>query len=204
VGASDLSRRHPIVLGIAALASGALVFLMVVPRPAGTVSAAAQRAAQQAGCDPLETPAAQAPGGIHLSPGASHDYPDKPASSGPHDPSPLPAEPKVYQAPVPETRAVHNLEHAFVIVYYRQSDPGSLATPVVDRLESLVESRDRALMAPYPDLPSGTGLAMVAWNKRWECPSTITPGQAATVASGFMDAYAGTGNAPEAPGRLHF
>ena len=199
---NESPRRRRVTLSIAALVSAALVFLMVIPKPAGTVSQAAQSAASAAGCTPLETPAAQAPEGSTF-PGASYDYPDKPAASGPHDPSPLPFEPQVYDAPIPETRAVHNLEHAFVIVYYRQADPGSLPSDVVDRLKSLVESRGRTLMAPYTDLPSGVGLALLAWNKRWECPSTISPEQAATVASGFMDAYVGTGNAPEAPGRLH-
>jgi hypothetical protein len=63
----------------------------------------------------------------HLAPGESFDYPDRPAAAGPHDASPLPPDPHVYAIPVPETRAVHNLEHAYVIIYYRPVAEGGLA-----------------------------------------------------------------------------
>ena len=53
-------------------------------------------------------------------------------------------------------------------------------------------------MAPYPSLQDGTVLAFAAWNKLWECPSGITVEQARTVATGFIEAYRGTSNAPEA------
>ena len=54
-------------------------------------------------------------------------------------------------------------------------------------------------MAPYPDLPEGRGLALLAWNTRWMCPSSVTPDQAAAIAGGFVDAFRGTTVAPEAP-----
>ena len=52
-------------------------------------------------------------------------------------------------------------------------------------------------MAPHPDLPAGTALVLAAWNKLCECPSSVTLEQARAIASGFLEAYRGTGNAPE-------
>jgi hypothetical protein len=164
------------------------------PQP---IAEAALTAASDAGCGDVETPAASAPGGIHLSPDESHTYAEHPATSGPHDPSPLPGDPHVYDSPVPETRAVHNLEHAYVLVYYRAGGPDALPQAVVDRLASLARSEDKVIMAPYPDLASGTSLALTAWNKLWECPAGVTADQARTIATGFIQAYRGTSNAPE-------
>jgi hypothetical protein len=164
------------------------------PQP---IPQAALTAASDAGCGDVETPAASAPGGIHLSPDESHTYAEHPATSGPHDPSPLPADPHVYDSPVPETKAVHNLEHAYVLVYYRAGGPDALPQAVVDRLASLARSQDKVIMAPYPDLASGASLALTAWNKLWECPAGVTADQARTIATGFIQAYRGTSNAPE-------
>src|SRR6266545_1137245 len=164
------------------------------PKP---IPEAALAAASDAGCGDVQTPAASAPGGIHLSPGESHTYAEHPATSGPHDPSPLPGDPHVYDSPVPETRAVHNLEHAYVLIYYRANGPDALPKAVVDRLASLARTQDKVIMAPHPDLPSGTSFALAAWNKLWECPAAVTADQARTIASGFIQAYRGTSNAPE-------
>ena len=48
-----------------------------------------------------------------------------------------------------------------------------------------------------PRLPLVTSFALLAWNKLWSCPSTINPDQAKTMTQGFIQAYRGTGNAPE-------
>lgn len=180
---------------------GAVTFVafLLVTRVGGPqpISQAALAAASDAGCGEIQTPAASAPGGLHLSPGESYTYPEHPATSGQHDPSPLPRDPHLYDSPVPETRAVHNLEHAYVLIYYRADGPDALPQAVVDRLSSLARAQDKVIMAPYPDLPSGTSLALAAWNKLWECPAAVTADQARTVASGFIQAYRGTSNAPE-------
>ena len=205
--------RRSSVRKVARLAAATLAFVLVLqllvrgdsPQP---VAAAALAAGRAAGCGRILTPAADAPGGLHIPAGAPHQYSQEPATSGPHDPSPLPDTPKVLTEPVsdravggvvPESRAVHNLEHAFVIVYYRMDGPDALPTGVVDSLAALVRGEDRVLMAPLEDLPDGTSLALTAWNKLWSCPATITSTQAASVARGFIDAYRGTTNAPEAP-----
>jgi hypothetical protein len=198
---------------IARLAAATLAIVLVLQvlvrgDSSQPVSAAALAAGREAGCGRILTPAAEAPGGLHLPAGALHRYPEEPATSGPHDPSPLPDEPKVLAEPVsdlaaggvvPESRAVHNLEHAFVLVYYRADGTDPLPTGVIDRLAALVRGEDRVLMAPHADLPDGTALALTAWNTLWACPATITSAEAASVARGFIDAYRGTTNAPEAP-----
>jgi hypothetical protein len=103
----------------------------------------------------------------------------------------------VYTTPIAETRAVHNLEHAYVLIYYRAEDPDALPNDVIRSLERVAESQDKVIIAPYPSLEDGTSLALAAWNKLWQCPSTITPAQARTVATAFIEAYRGTSNAPE-------
>jgi hypothetical protein len=182
-----------------AVALGLVWLLFMRTRAPGQIDAEALRTASAIGCGQVEHPAADAPGGLHLAPGEPYTYTDRPATSGYHDPSPLPPDPHVYGDPVAETRAVHNLEHAYVLVYYRPAADGGLAPDTVTALESYAEDQGRVIMAPYPDLPEGTALALLAWNTRWECPAPLTPEQAVTIATGFVDAYRGTTVAPEAP-----
>jgi len=181
-------------LGVGTFVALYLVLRVGAPKP---IPDAALAAAEAAGCGEVQTPAASARGSQHLARGEAHTYPDHPATSGFHDQSPLPPEPKVYTDPVQETRAVHNLEHAYVLIYFRADGPDALAEDVVERLASLAESQDKVLMAPYPQLDEGTSLALAAWNKLWECPAAVTADQARTIASGFVEAYRGTSNAPE-------
>lgn len=181
-------------LGVGTFVALYLVLRVGAPKP---IPDAALAAAEAAGCGEVQTPAASAPSSQHLSRGEAYTYPDHPATSGFHDPSPLPPEPNVYTEPVQETQAVHNLEHAYVLIYYRADGPDALPEDVVERLTSLAESEDKVLMAPYPQLDEGTSLALAAWNKLWECPATVTADQARAIASGFVEAYRGTSNAPE-------
>ncbi|MGZ8636663.1 MAG: DUF3105 domain-containing protein [Actinomycetota bacterium] len=193
--ARPLARQFVVVALVLAL--GWVLFIRA-PGP-GTLGDVALGAASDAGCDDLERPVLAEPGGDHLSPGESFAYPDPPAAAGPHDPSPLPADPHVRAEPASETRAVHNLEHAYVLIWYRPATEGGLGRDVVDALEGLAAGEDRVIMAPYPDLPEDRALALVAWNTRWLCPAGATAGQAVAIARGFIDAYRGTTNAPEAP-----
>jgi hypothetical protein len=105
----------------------------------------------------------------------------------------------VHTEPLVETRAVHNLEHAFVIVYYRVGGDVALPASVVSELGAYVRSQDRMLLAPYPDLPEGVSLALTAWNKLQTCPADVTASQARAITEGFVAAFAGTSNAPEPP-----
>ena len=95
-------RRVTTFVAIGAIGVGIVWFFQraASPRP---VSEAAIAAAEGAGCSEVQTPGASAPGGVHLQPGESATYPEHPATSGPHDPSPLPIPPRVYTEPISET-----------------------------------------------------------------------------------------------------
>jgi hypothetical protein len=171
------------------------------PKPT-PLSAEATAAAVAGGCAALVSPAASAPGGLHLTQGQAYTYDQHPATSGYHDPYPLPVEPRVYTsadlATYRETMAVHTLEHGSVIMYYRPTgDTGGLPQPVVDRLGPIAQNNKASYLIPYPDLPQGTALAFTAWNKLLTCSAKITADQAATVGQGFIDSFACTSNAPE-------
>ena len=103
----------------------------------------------------------------------------------------------MYTVPVDETQAVHFLEHAGVILYYRADGAGALPAATVKRLAGVAEAQRNTLLAPYPQLPAGTSLAMTAWNKLQTCPAAVTAEQAVTIANGFVDAFVCTSNAPE-------
>lgn len=180
---------------VTAVALGVFVFLIRANAP-GDVSEAALQAAEAAGCGDVQTPAG-APASGHLAPGETLTYEQHPATSGDHAPAPLPAEPHVYTSPVEETAAVHNLEHSYVLIYYRAEGDDALSAEVVDDLARLAEEETKVIMAPHPSLDEGTSLAVAAWNKLWECPSGVGESQALTIASGFIEAYRGTSNAPE-------
>jgi hypothetical protein len=178
-----------------AVAIGVLWWFQRAPAPSAIPQTAVQ-AAQAAGCTTVQTPVSD-PVRTHLQPGESYTYDQHPATSGPHDPSPLPSSPAVYTAPVEETRAVHFLEHAGVILYYRADGDGALPKDVVDALDTVATDRPNTLAAPYPDLPAGQSIALAAWNKLQTCPGNVTAVQATTIANGFDDAFVCTSNAPE-------
>jgi hypothetical protein len=158
---------------------------------------AAVQAAKAAGCTGIQTPDPGTPPRAHLSPGASYAYGQHPATSGPHDPSPMSIPPHVYPSPIPETRAVHNLEHGAVILYYRQSGAGALGPAIVKRLTTIANESNNTILAPFPDLPNGESFALAAWNKLQTCPAGITGPQARAIARGFISSLACTRNAPE-------
>ena len=104
----------------------------------------------------------------------------------------------MYTEAVPETRAVHFLEHSGIIAYYGRGE-GGVGQPVIDRLTSLADADDskNVIVAPRDDLPDDTAFSVVAWNKVANCGPDITPDQAAAITSGFVESFACTDNAPE-------
>jgi hypothetical protein len=186
---------------------GVLVFVAISwytnRAPAATaLSPTTTDAAAKAGCSALTTPDPGTPSREHLASGAAYSYAEQPATSGPHDPSPLPDQPRVYDAQAMaqyhETQAVHSLEHGSVIMYYRpSSDPEGLPKDIVDRLAPIAQTSKATYLIPYANLPQGTALAFTAWNKLLTCPAGITPDQADTVARGFIQSFVCTSNAPE-------
>ena len=188
--------RRSIVIGVMSLlAVGTLYFLQKAasPRP---LSAEALAAAQAAHCTGVTEPSGNPTGG-HLSQGQAYTYPQHPATSGLHDPSALATSPDIYTTPVPETQAVHFLEHAGVIIYYRADGTGALGKDVVAALGKVADDQPNTLLAPYPNLPEGISLALAAWNRLQTCPATVTAAQASTIAGGFAHSFVCTGVAPE-------
>ncbi len=194
----DTARRFVISVVVAAVAIGVFTWFTRVGA-ANPFPTAASDAAKAAGCTGVETPVSGAPDRTHLSSGATYAYPEEPATSGPHDPSPLPNTPAVYTEMPPETQLVHNLEHAFVNIYYRPDGDGAVAPDVISALTTVAnnDANHHVILTPHTSLPTGVGFAVTAWNKLLTCPGTVTASQATTIAKGFMTAFECTSNAPE-------
>jgi hypothetical protein len=165
---------------------------------ANDIPAQAVQAASNAGCTDVTEPV-PSPSGGHLTAGQPFTYQQRPATSGRHDPSPLPELPHVYTdvEQYSEAQAVHTLEHAGVMIYYRPDGAGALPGPVIQRLERVANASRYTILAPHPNLPDDASLAFAAWNRLQTCPASIQPEAAATVALGFIEAFECTGNAPE-------
>lgn len=195
-------RRFGVITLVTVVSFGVFLYLQRAASP-HPLSPEAQAAAKTAGCTDVTEPESNPQGG-HLSPGETITYPEKPATSGKHDPTPLEQpDPPIYTEDVPETQAVHYLEHSGVIIYYRKNGDGALKQNVVNALGEVAKSHKNTLLAPYPDLPDGTSLALTAWNHIQKCPGTITADLATAVAKGFADAFECTsvGPEPKASGR---
>ena len=194
-------RRGALRRGLIGGLVGLLVFFAISwftnrapdPKP---FSDTAKAAVAAAGCNGPVQPETNPTNAHH--PASEITYSQHPATAGDHDPTPLPDQPRVYTSPQIEAQAVHTLEHGSVIMYYRA--PGErrgLPQPVIDALGPTATNSRATYLIPYPDLPQGTALAYTAWNQLITCPADITPGQATTIATGFIDSFVCTNNAPE-------
>ena len=155
----DTARRFVLSVVVAAVAIGVFTLLTRVGG-ANPFPAAAADAAKAAGCTGVETPVSGAPGRTHLASGATYAYPEEPATSGPHEPSPLPNTPAVYTEMPPETQLVHNLEHAFVNIYYRPDGDGAVAPDVISALTTVAnnDAKHHVILTPHTSLPDGRRL----------------------------------------------
>lgn len=184
---------------VGAAAAGIGIFVWTQVQENRQVQERAATAAAQVGIGEVQEPADE--GTEHLQ---QNDPPPQyatiPAASGPHAPGPLPAEPRVYDQPIPETAAVHNLEHGYVLIYYRAGGDGALPEDVVTELEDLVEGETEVIMAPYEALPEGTNISFVAWTRlqQGQVPEDANPGDVALVARAFIDEFKNGAAAPEA------
>ena len=125
-------------------------------------------------------------------------YETTPASFGPHASQTLPPEPAVWDQPFDpafEFRAVHNLEHGHVIMYYRQ---GGLDPEIVSALAEIAEAEAQVMLAPHPTLSEGDNLALVAWNRIRHCQGTGDAATTADVARAFIEEFRDGPAAPEA------
>ena len=156
---------------------------------------AAEAAAREIGCEEIQELESQGQG--HEPP---YEYTERPATSGAHAPNVLDPAISVYDDPIDQTlepQAVHNLEHAYVIMYYRNEGPEALPENVRAGLAELAESQDKVILAPFPDLPEGTSLTFAAWRRVQHCPQVNDPGSAEQVARGFIQRFRSGGVAPE-------
>lgn len=130
----------------------------------------------------------------HVPRGQGRSFPSLPPASGAHDPRTLPA--GAYEEPLTNEvsgsdrptllRAVHSLEHGYVIVFYRPS-----THPMVTQLLTDYGHRDKVIVAPEPQLDAP--IALVAWERiRRRCAEVD-----ATAIEEFITAYSGSPNAPE-------
>ena len=185
-------RRVSTIVVVAVVVGGVFFLLTRVGTP--ELSEEAVAAAEAAGCSPMERQTDH--GGGHDAP---YEYPDRPATSGRHDPSPLPA--GVYTEPQPEERLVHSLEHGYAVLYYRAEDPEAAPEDVRTALEGLADDdEEKVIVAPYPALPEGTSVAFAAWNYLMTCPGTIEPGQVRTIGESWIDTFRESATAPEPNG----
>jgi uncharacterized protein DUF3105 len=184
--------RRGLAAAVVVAALGAGVFYFQGKRQAkNRVAAQGRQIAAAAGCTDVVTEPDR--GNSHQPP---YVYQQHPATSGSHG-TPLPADQHVYRQPVPEENAVHNLEHGYVLVYYRRTGKPTLSAKVVDDLERLAKSQSKVIVAPYARLETRKALALVAWNKLQQCPSTIKPDQGDRLARAFIAQFRSGGDAPE-------
>jgi hypothetical protein len=189
------NRARRVITFVAVLAVVYGVFFLLTRVGTPELPDAALASAKGAGCSGLVPQPDR--GGGHAPP---YEYPDKPATSGSHDPSPFDA--GVYGDPIPEERAVHSLEHAYVIMYYRAEGPRALSDEALSALEALAETdggepEEKVILAPYAELPAGTTLAFAAWNNLLTCPAAVEPDVATTIGQAFIDEFRGANFAPE-------
>jgi hypothetical protein len=105
------------------------------------------------------------PGGTHLKPGdPAPKYDSDPPTHGQHDP--VPALWGIYDSPVDETKLVHNLEHAGLVVQYGPKVP---ADQVAALRAAIDRSHDFTVLAPYPAL--GDKIAFAVWTHLAKCSS---------------------------------
>jgi hypothetical protein len=180
--------------GIVAAAAGIVAVIAFASTRPSEVEARAAEAADRIGCGEIET--AQDVPSEHAEPFAvGRD--GKPANVGNHNAAPLPPEPDVYEQPIPEPQAVHNLEHGYVLLYYQSEGDAALPDDAREELADLADAEEKVLLAPYDGLQEDTGLGLTAWRKLQTCPAPENPEDAVAVARGFIEQFRSGGLAPE-------
>jgi hypothetical protein len=140
-------------------------------------AAALARATSVAGCSQVQQ--FKEAGRNHITTGQQpKNWNSQPPTSGDHLGTPLP--PRVYQDQQDERALVHNLEHGYVVVQYK-----NLPQKQLDLLTSIGEGLQgkKFVLAPYDGLPSD-GVALTAWRNLQTCRQAN-----ADVVSAFVNAY---------------
>lgn len=163
-------------------------------------SDAATAAGDDAGC--TETEFAAEGDAVHYEPAdappAEELYEQRPPASGPHFGSWLSV--GVYDGPIDERAAVHNLEHGAIVAWY---DPDALPAEDLAAMDDWAEDRNAAglanraggglIVAPFVDAPMPAPLALRGWQVGADCQRFD-----AAFADGFLlDHFGSQGTAPE-------
>ncbi len=111
-------------------------------------------------------------------------YEQSPPVGGDHSPAWLNC--GIYTEPVPDTNAVHSLEHGAVWISYQPD----LASTEIDALTDLVGTRSYVVLSPHADQESP--IAATAWGLQLEVDSADDPRLAA-----FMEKYIQGEQTPE-------
>ena len=121
--------------------------------------------------------------GQHVPEGQSVIYNSVPAVGGPHWPAPAPW--GVSDVPIPEERAVHNLEHGGVVISYNAIKPEDLAKLKALRQTYPPDSFNevKLLIRPFSGIREGT-FVLAAWG--WK--QSFTSYDDAAVRA-FLDAH---------------
>jgi hypothetical protein len=191
------------IAGAVVLGVGGFIFWQT--QQGQEAEAEAREAGNRLGCSPIQTEQDEVDAAAALDPETLHSPPFSkgrngvPVTAGRHS-SPLPPAPAVYEQPIPEENAIHNLEHGYVLIYYAAGGENQIGDELLSRLEETAEGQEKVLVAPYPELANSFDL--VAWGKLQTCdpPADADPDDAATVADFFISQFRGGGLAPEPNG----
>jgi hypothetical protein len=184
-------RNLAVVVAILVVGGGIAAYALTRPTPvsASTIEARLLRQApaaeKTAGCGNIETIPPYQPKSqdrVHEDTiPALTTYSSIPPVSGPHapiPPGPLPA--GIYDSPPDLPRAIHDLEHAAVIVWYSPDAPDSLVNEIKDFFKK-PEEQHKVLVAEYDydqpggTLPEGKLMAVAAWHHLQLCDHPSLP-----------------------------
>lgn len=194
-------RRKTLLTIISGLVVGAI--LIAIPVATGLANAAEKKRKAAVGYVTTPTTAAKAAdcSGVRndsMTGAAAHtadrvNYDTAPPSSGRHNPDPLPDSIHFYaQSEHPSIeRAVHLLEHGFVIGWYDAKLP---ADQVAKLKTASAAAGDRFVAVPWDrqDFAANRHFALTAWGRTQRCATVSS-----TVISQFVDKYTNV-TAPEA------
>jgi len=152
-------RSNLITIGVAAVVGALVVGGIVYQRSTGEggVSGNVGVSEAAANCERVESFEAQ--DADHIDVGAPHPpYNSTPPSSGPHYETP--ANPGFYAEPLPPEQVIHNLEHGFVVIWYRSDAPDS----TIEDIEAITRQELPATVAvPFDDIDTPHQFALTAW-----------------------------------------
>jgi len=161
-------RRNLITFGVIAVVVALVLVLVLGERDKATGPVGV--AAAEAGCTDIERPAV-AEEANHVEEGTRVNYETNPPTSGNHWQQPADARfypPESAGDPPPE-RAVHNLEHGQIVIWYDPDAPSDVIEDIEGYIDGQPGNQVLALLAvPLPGLEGGN-LAAGAWGAFQTC-----------------------------------